>query len=71
MALLRRYDAEGAAFVPKYLALLEAGGTEPPPVLLGRMGLDINDPAFWQQGLVVLEELVGEAESLAAQVRPG
>jgi hypothetical protein len=31
------------------------------------MGLDIGDPAFWQTGLSLLEAMVAQAESLAAQ----
>jgi len=65
LALLRRYDEEGPAFVPRYLALLEAGGSDAPPALLRRIGLDITDSAFWDGGLTVLEELVAEAETLA------
>jgi oligoendopeptidase F len=67
LALLRRYDAEGAAFVPRYLALLAAGGSESPAVLLSRIGLDVADPAFWDGGVALLGELVDEAERLAAQ----
>jgi oligoendopeptidase F len=66
LALLRRYDAEGAAFVPRYLALLRAGGSESPAVLLSRIGLDVTDPAFWDGGVALLGELVEEAERLAA-----
>jgi oligoendopeptidase F len=65
LALLRRYDEEGAAFVPRYLDLLRAGGSDTPPALLRKVGLDIGDPAFWDGGLVLLEELVAEAEGLA------
>ncbi len=69
LALLRRYDEEGAAFVPRYLDLLRAGGSDSPPALLRRVGLDIADPAFWEGGLVLLEEMMAEAERLAASVR--
>jgi len=55
---LRRYDEEGAAFVPRYLALLEAGGSETPERLLGAIGLDIADPAFWKGGLDLLEQML-------------
>jgi len=65
LALLRRYDEEGEAFVPRYLDLLAAGGSEAPEVLLARMGLDISDSAFWDGGLAVLEDMVAEAEALA------
>jgi oligoendopeptidase F len=30
LALLRRHDEEGAAFVPRYLDLLRAGGSDTP-----------------------------------------
>jgi oligoendopeptidase F len=66
LALLRRYDTEGAAFVPRYLDLLRAGGSESPAVLLSRIGLDVTDPAFWDGGVALLGELVEEAERLAA-----
>jgi len=66
LALLRRYDAEGEAFVPKYLELLRAGGSDSPPALLARLGLDIDDPAFWDGGLQILDEMVSEAETIAA-----
>ena len=65
LALLRRYDTEGEAFVPRYLDLLRAGGSDTPPALLRRVGLDIGDPSFWDGGLALLEELVAEAERLA------
>lgn len=65
LALYRRYLEEGTSFVPRYLALLEAGGSDAPHVLLGRLGVDINDPQFWQGGLALVEEMVAEAESLA------
>ncbi len=65
LALLRRYDEEGDAFVPRYLDLLRAGGSDTPPALLRTVGLDITDPRFWDGGLDLLEELVAEAERLA------
>jgi len=67
LALLRRYDEEGEPFVAKYRALLAAGGSEQPAVLLSRVGLDVTDAKFWDGGIAVLEEMVGEAERLAAQ----
>jgi oligoendopeptidase F len=66
LALLRRYDEEGDAFVPRYLELLEAGGSDTPAALLSRIGLDVGDPDFWDGGLALLEDLLAEAETLAA-----
>ncbi len=68
MALVQKYTQEGEAFVPKYLELLSAGGSEPPHVLLKRLGMDVNDPAFWELGLKLLDDMVAEAETLAAKV---
>ena len=65
LALLRRYDEEGAAFVPRYLELLRAGGSDTPERLLSRVGLEIGDPGFWDGGLALLEDLVAQAEALA------
>jgi oligoendopeptidase F len=70
LALLRRYDAEGPAFVDRYLELLAAGGSDAPATLLGRIGLDVRDPKFWDGGLALLEELLEEAERLALVVHP-
>ena len=64
LALVRRYDEEGDAFVPRYLELLRSGGSATPPELLAKVGLDITDPAFWEGGLALLAEMVEEAEAL-------
>ena len=67
LALLRRYDEEGDAFVPRYLDLLRAGGSDAPEALLAHMDLDISDPGFWRGGLSLLEDLLVEAEDLASR----
>ena len=69
LALLRRYDEEGAGFVPRYLDLLRAGGSDAPPALLERLGLEIGDPSFWDGGLGLIEELLEQAEALAGEGR--
>jgi oligoendopeptidase F len=63
LALYRRHREEGAAFVPRYLELLAAGGSEAPDVLLGRLGFAIDDPAFWERGFAVVGELLAELEA--------
>jgi oligoendopeptidase F len=60
LALYRRWRDEGVAFVPRYLELLAAGGSEAPDVLLGRLGVDVDDPAFWARGFAVVRELLDE-----------
>jgi oligoendopeptidase F len=68
LALYDLYRREGSAFVPRYLELLSAGGSEPPQRLLQRLGIDIEAPGFWQRGLGLLRTLVEEAETLAARL---
>ncbi|MDX1418617.1 MAG: M3 family oligoendopeptidase [Rubricoccaceae bacterium] len=68
LALYQRYQEEGDTFPPKYRDLLAAGGSDWPHVLVGRLGIDLRDPAFWSRGLDAVEALVEEAEALAAAV---
>jgi oligoendopeptidase F len=68
LALVQKYKQEGSAFVPRYLDLLAAGGSESPHVLLARLGVDVTDPAFWELGLRLLDDMVNEAEALAARL---
>jgi oligoendopeptidase F len=68
LALVQKYKQEGPAFVPRYLELLAAGGSDAPHVLLAKLGVDVNDPGFWDLGLRLLREMVSEAENLAASV---
>ncbi len=68
LALVQKYKQEGEAFVPKYLEMLSAGGSAPPHVLLKKLDMDVNDPAFWELGLKLLDDMVVEAEQLAGQL---
>ena len=70
LALHRRYREEGERFPPLYLDMLAAGGSRKPSELVAPLGVDLDDPGFWEQGLAMLEELVAQAEAAAAQV-PG
>jgi hypothetical protein len=33
--------------------------------MVGKLGLDLNHPAFWQQGISEIETLIESAEQLA------
>src|SRR5690606_41334007 len=68
LALYARYRENAVDFPERYLSLLEAGGSDWPHVLLRRMEVDLTDPGFWSQGLMAIEELIGQAETLAAEV---
>ena len=60
LALYARYLKEGDLFVGRYLELLRAGGSGSPYELLQPFGIDLNDPAFWQGGLTVIEQMLAE-----------
>src|SRR5262249_36054469 len=68
LALVQKDREEGEEVVPRYLDLLSSGGSAPPHVLLARLGVDVNDPAFWELGLKLLGDMVGDAEALAAEL---
>jgi oligoendopeptidase F len=71
LALVQKYRREGASFVPRYLDLLAAGGSDAPHVLLARLGVDVNDPNFWELGLGLLDDMVTQAEQLSLEVVGG
>jgi oligoendopeptidase F len=58
LALYKLYKEEGREFVPEYTRLLAAGGSDSPYELLKPFGVDLNDPAFWQGGLQILDEML-------------
>ena len=64
LALYARYLDDPQDFPDRYLALLEAGGSDWPHVLAGRMGIDLQDPSLWNAGLAAIEDLITEAENL-------
>jgi oligoendopeptidase F len=68
LALVQKYKQEGSAFVPRYLELLSSGGSDAPHKLLAKMGVDVNDPGFWELGLRLLGDMVAEAERLAEKL---
>lgn len=62
-ALMRRYQEEGPAFEPQYLELLGSGTSITIAPLLAKVGVDLNDPTFWQQGLDYLEQMILDFEA--------
>jgi oligoendopeptidase F len=68
LALVQKHRQEGSAFVPRYLELLAAGGSAAPHDLLACLGVDVNDPGFWELGLRLLSDMVAEAEGLASKL---
>ncbi len=68
IALYRRYKEEGSAFVGQYKEILAAGGSKSPYNLFTPLGINLDDPSFWQGGLDYISGLVTEAESLAKEL---
>ncbi len=65
LSVYARYQAEGDAFVPAYLDLLRAGGSRSPEELGRIVGCDLTDPAFWEDGLAIIEGQLVAAEAAA------
>jgi oligoendopeptidase F len=65
LALYRQYKEEGAAFVPRYLKILEYGGSASPEHIIREAGFDMRAPEFWQGGFDVLSRMMDELEALA------
>ena len=63
LALYGLYKKEGAAFVPRYLELLAAGGSNDPYRLLAPFNVKLDDPKFWHDGLQIIDDMLGLVES--------
>ncbi|MFA7428407.1 M3 family metallopeptidase, partial [Mesotoga sp.] len=56
ISLYRKYLEDGDVFKRKYVALLESGGSDSPEILLGKAGIDISSPRFWENGIDFIQE---------------
>jgi oligoendopeptidase F len=74
-ALFARMMADGAQrFAPGYLELLRLGGSCSPRDLVRPLGVDLDDPAFWQGAVEAFEAQVVRFEALipsAGRLEPG
>lgn len=68
LSVYARYKEEGESFVPKYEEMLGSGGSNSPVELAKIVGVDLEDPNFWNNGLKIIEEMVDEAEKLAKEL---
>ena len=66
LSVYRQYEVQGSDFVPRYLHLLSAGGSQAPEDLAKIVGCDLTDPGFWDGGLAIVEEQLQAAEDAAA-----
>ena len=65
LALYQQYKLEGAAtFAPKYKRFLASGNKASPAELLGELGIDTKDPAFWESGFAVIKDWLVQFKAL-------
>ncbi len=65
LSVYARYREEGDAFVPAYLDLLRAGGSDTPENLARIVDCDLADPDFWRNGLKIVDGQLSAAEEAA------
>jgi oligoendopeptidase F len=64
LSLYKQYKEEGESFKPRYIKVLEAGGSASPVDICAEAGLDITKAEFWQGGFDVIKDLVSELEAI-------
>ena len=64
LALYGLYKKEGESFVPKYLELLSAGGSNTPYKLVEPFGVNLDDPQFWNDGLQIIDDMLGLVDEI-------
>ncbi|MDX2270838.1 MAG: M3 family metallopeptidase [Cyanobacteriota bacterium] len=66
IACYQQYKITGKDFVPKYLKLLDMGGSRSPEQALQTVGIDLADPATISQALDYTESLIDKLEDTLA-----
>ncbi|MEL7834159.1 M3 family oligoendopeptidase [Fodinibius sp. Rm-B-1B1-1] len=69
LALYQEYTRSENGFSDKYIDMLRAGGSDWPENIVGKLGLDITQPDFWDNGLTAIEEMIQQAEKLAKKIK--
>lgn len=64
VSLYQQYKSEGKSFIPKYLNILSAGGSQKPEYLLKESGIDISKDEFWQQGFDLVATKIQELKKM-------
>jgi len=64
LSLYQMYLKERERFIPIYRNILADGGSKTPADTLAPAGVDLSDPAFWQNGYDLLKDLVEELKSI-------
>lgn len=61
------HEGKGVPFCEKYNKLLSLTGQLPAADVAKTAGIDLEDPAFWQEGLDIIASYVSEFEKLASR----
>ena len=65
LSLYHQFNSEGKkSFIPKYLKILSAGGSQKPEHLLKQSGIDISQDEFWQQGFDLAAAKIQELKEM-------
>ena len=64
IALYQIYLEQKEEFIPKYMKLLTVGRSLTPEEMLAIVGIDLNDPSFWQKGMDYLSMQIDKLEEL-------
>ncbi len=64
LSLYRRFQKQGESFIPDYMKMLAYGGSARPAEILEEVGIDMEDPAFWQGGFDVISDMIDELEAI-------
>lgn len=64
LSLYQQYLSEGKTFIPRYMEILSAGGSDSPARVLERAGIDFTTRAFWQGGFDVLDTSLQGLEAI-------
>lgn len=71
LGLYQKYlEMEAEQFIPKFKAILEAGGSQFPVDLARSVDLDISKPEFWQAGFDYLKLLLKGFQALVDEKQP-
>ncbi|GFO59459.1 oligoendopeptidase F [Geomonas silvestris] len=64
LSLYQMYLKEREKFLPVYRGILADGGAKTPADTLAPAGIEMSDPAFWQNGYDLLKGLIDELKQL-------
>lgn len=70
MALYKLYQEQGQSFIEPFIGVLSAGGSDYPENILAKVGVDLNDPDFWNKGLSIFRERLEQEIAVAKEIYP-